>query len=201
MLQAKVLRVLEDSQLRPLGSEQVVNVDVRIISATNRDLEEAMESGEFREDLYYRLKVVSVALPPLSERIEDIPLLVASRLTHIARQAGSARKSCSSEAMQLLMAHKWPGNVRQLQNVVDQTAALSSSPVISAELVRSTLGATSASLPSLTEARDEFMRGYLLQLLAATGGNVTQAAKLAQRNRTDFHKLLSKYDIDSSAFK
>jgi two-component system response regulator GlrR len=85
--------------------------------------------------------------------------------------------------------------------VVDQTVALSSSPVISAELVRRTLGATSAKLPSLSEARDEFMRGYLLQLLAATNGNVTQAAKLAQRNRTDFHKLLAKHDIDSGAFK
>ncbi len=201
MLQAKVLRVLEDGQVRPLGGEQVIDVDARIISATNRDLEAAMESGDFREDLYYRLNVVSVSLPPLADRIEDIPLLVTTRLQQLAVRANAAKKSFSAEAMQLLMSQKWPGNVRQLQNVVDQTVALSSSPVISAELVRRTLGATSAKLPSLSEARDEFMRGYLLQLLAATNGNVTQAAKLAQRNRTDFHKLLAKHDIDSGAFK
>lgn len=201
LLQAKVLRVLEDGQLRPLGGEEVINVDARIISATNRDLEAAMESGEFREDLYYRLNVVSVALPPLADRIDDIPMLVTRRLEQLAERTNTRRKSFSSDALELLMAQKWPGNVRQLQNVVDQTVALSSAPVISAELVENTLGATSAKLPSLSEARDEFMRGYLIQLLAATSGNVTQAARLAQRNRTDFHKLLAKYDIDTGAFK
>lgn len=201
ILQSKVLRVLEDGQVRPLGSEKVVNVDVRIISATNRDLKEAIDGGEFREDLYYRLNVVSIDLPPLEERVDDIPLLAARRLRENAERSDSERRSFSSEAMQLLMAQKWPGNIRQLQNVVDQTVALSPSPVISAEIVQGTLGAVSTSLPSLSEARDEFMRGYLIQLLAATSGNVTQAAKLAQRNRTDFHKLLAKYDIDAGAFK
>lgn len=201
ILQAKVLRVIEDGQVRPLGSEQVVNVDVRIISATNRNLEEAMEAGEFREDLFYRLNVVSIDLPPLSERIEDIPALATRRLHALAEQTGFERKSFSPEAMELLMSHKWPGNVRQLQNVVDQTVALSPSRVISAEIVENTLGASTAKLPSLSEARDEFMRGYLIQLLATTNGNVTQASKLAQRNRTDFHKLLARHDIDASAFK
>jgi two-component system response regulator GlrR len=201
LLQAKVLRVIEDGQVRPLGSEQVIDVDVRVMSATNRNLEEAVENGEFREDLFYRLNVVSVTLPPLSDRIEDIPALVTRRLVELAKRDGTERKSFSTDAMEMLMAQNWPGNVRQLQNVVDQTAALSPSPVISAELVEKTLGAEPAKLPSLSEARDEFMRGYLIQLLAATSGNVTQAARLAQRNRTDFHKLLSKYDIDASTFK
>lgn len=201
ILQAKVLRVIEDGQVRPLGSEQVIDVDVRIISATNRNLEEAIEAGEFREDLFYRLNVVSMDLPPLADRIEDIPPLVTRRLQYLADQTGSKRKSFSSEAMEVLMSQKWPGNVRQLQNVVDQTVALSPSQVVSAEIVESTLGTKSAKLPSLSEARDDFMRGYLIQLLAATSGNVTQASKLAQRNRTDFHKLLVKHDIDTSAFK
>jgi two-component system response regulator GlrR len=201
VLQAKVLRVLEGGQVRPLGSEQSVDVDVRILSATNRNLEEAMEAGEFREDLFYRLNVVGIQIPPLSDRIEDIPLLVTRRLTELAERAGSKRKSFSSEAMELLVSQKWPGNVRQLQNVVDQTVALAPSPVISAEIVRNTLGTRSTSLPSLSEARDEFMRGYLIQILATTNGNVTRAAKLAQRNRTDFHKLLAKYDIDAGMFK
>lgn len=201
ILQAKVLRVIEDGQVRPLGSEQVTDVDVRIISATNRNLEEAIDAGEFREDLFYRLNVVSIDIPPLSERIEDIPPLVTRRLQYLADQAGTQRKSFSPEAMELLMSQKWPGNVRQLQNVVDQTVALAPSEVISAEIVEGTLGTKPTKLPSLSEARDEFMRGYLIQLLAASNGNVTQASKLAQRNRTDFHKLLAKHDIDASAFK
>lgn len=201
ILQAKVLRVIEDGKVRPLGSEQVIDVDARIISATNRNLEEAMDAGEFREDLFYRLNVVSIDLPPLSDRIEDIPPLATSRLHRLADETGSSRKSFSPEAMELLMSQKWPGNVRQLQNVVDQTVALSPSRVISAEIVEGTLGASPTKLPSLSEARDEFMRGYLIQLLAATNGNVTQASKLAQRNRTDFHKLLAKHDIDAAAFK
>lgn len=201
ILQAKVLRVIEDGQVRPLGAEKVIDVNVRIMSATNRNLEKAVEEGEFREDLFYRLNVVSLNLPSLSDRIEDIPSLVTRRLTEIADQTGTARKSLSTEAMERLMAQTWPGNIRQLQNVVDQTVALSPSPVISAEIVEKTLGAKSTKLPSLSEARHEFMRGYLIQLLAATNGNVTQAAKLAQRNRTDFHKLLAKHDIDASTFK
>lgn len=201
ILQAKVLRVIEDGQVRPLGSERTVDVDVRVMSATNQELEKAIEAGEFREDLFYRLNVVSITLPPLADRIEDIPPLVTSRLRYLAEQTGAARKSFSPEAMEVLMAQRWPGNIRQLQNVVDQTVALSPSPVVSAEIVQKTLGARSAKLPSLSEARDEFMRGYLIQLLAATSGNVTQAAKLAQRNRTDFHKLLAKHDVDASSFK
>lgn len=201
ILQAKVLRVLEDGKVRPLGSEQEIEVDVRIISATNRNLEEAIEEGEFREDLFYRLNVVSITLPPLSDRIEDIPPLVTRRLQYLAEQSGTPRRSFSSEALEVLMSQKWPGNIRQLQNVVDQTVALSPSKVISAEIVERTLGAKARKLPSLSEARDDFMRGYLIQLLAATNGNVTQASKLAQRNRTDFHKLLSKHDIDAAAFK
>lgn len=201
ILQAKVLRVIEDGQVRPLGSEQIIGVDVRIISATNRNLEEAIEAGEFREDLFYRLNVVTIELPPLSDRIEDIPPLVTRRLEYLAEQTGGKRKSFSSEALELLMSQQWPGNIRQLQNVVDQTVALSPSHVVSAEIVESTLGVKAAKLPSLSQARDDFMRGYLIQLLAATDGNVTQASKLAQRNRTDFHKLLAKHDIDASAFK
>lgn len=201
LLQAKVLRVIEDGQVRPLGSEQVIDVDVRILSATNRNLEQAIEDGEFREDLFYRLNVVLVDLPPLADRIEDIPPLVTRRLQYLAEQMDAPRKTISSEALEILMSQKWPGNVRQLQNVVDQTVALCSATVISAELVESTLGARTTKLPSLTEARDEFMRGYLIQLLAAASGNVTQAARLAQRNRTDFHKLLSRHDIDAAVFK
>lgn len=200
-VQAKLLRVLEDGEVRPLGGERTVPVDVRFISATNRNLTDAIESGSFREDLYYRLNVVTLELPSLKRRVEDIPALVNWRLKQIAEKSNTAVKSFSPEAMERLLSADWPGNIRQLYNVVDQTTALASSSVVSAELVDKALGVNATSMPSLTEARDKFMRGYLIQLLAATEGNVARAARLAQRNRTDFYKLLTRHDVDPGAFK
>lgn len=201
ILQAKLLRVLEDRQVRPLGSTRSIDVDVRIVSATNKDLEKSIESGEFRDDLYYRLNVIALNLPRLADRIEDIPLLVAHCLREISRRSGNATKSMAPDAIGILVAHEWPGNVRQLFNVVEQTSALSPNAVVSAEVVRKTLGLKASALPSLAKARDEFTRSYLVHLLAATEGNVSQAARLAQRNRTDFYKLLSRHEIDPASFK
>lgn len=200
-VQAKLLRVLEDGQVRPLGGDRSIQVDARIISATNKDLPGAISSGDFREDLYYRLNTVTFELPPLADRIEDIPALVIHHLQGLAEKKNTSPKSFSPESMEQLLSYHWPGNVRQLYNVVDQTAALSTSSVIGPEIVKKALGVKSTSLPSLAQAREEFMRGYLIQLLAATQGNVSQAARLAQRNRTDFYKLLGKHDIDAAAFK
>ncbi len=201
ILQAKLLRVLEARQVRPLGSSRAIDIDVRIVSATNRNLESSIRSGEFRDDLYYRLNVITIALPRLAERIEDVPLLVAHCLALIARRNADTARSMAPDAVSLLVSHDWPGNVRQLFNVVEQTAALSPTKVISAEVVRKALGMKDAELPSLSEARDEFTRGYLIHLLAATAGNVSRAARLAKRNRTDFYKLLSRHDIDPASFK
>ncbi len=201
ILQAKLLRVLEDRQVRPLGSTGAIDVDVRIVSATNKDLEENIAGKEFRHDLFYRLNVITLELPRLKERIEDIPLLVAHCLRLISRRTGATPKSMAPDAIGLLVTHDWPGNVRQLFNVVEQTAALSPTAVISAEVVRKALGLKASALPSLAQARDEFTRSYLVHLLAATEGNVTQAARLAQRNRTDFYKLLSRHEVDPATFK
>ncbi|MEM1440364.1 MAG: sigma 54-interacting transcriptional regulator [Pseudomonadota bacterium] len=200
-LQVKLLRVLQENQVRPVGSTESVTVDVRTLSATHRDLREMMASGQFREDLYYRLNVVNIEMPPLDGRREDIPLLVSHFLRQLTDQGDAERKVYAPEALELLVMAEWPGNIRQLYNVVRQNVALSNSPVISAELVRSALGAHGDKLPSFSEARDEFTRNYLSQILQITGGNVSQAARLAKRNRTDFYKLLARHDLNPDTFK
>jgi two-component system response regulator GlrR len=200
-LQVKLLRVLQEHQVRPVGSTDAINVDVRVISATHRDLQELMGEGRFREDLYYRLNVVNIKIPTLDQRREDIPLLVAHFLQQIAREAGQERKVYAPEAVEMLVTAEWPGNIRQLYNVVRQNVALSRSPVISAELVQQSLGEHSGKLLSFSDARDEFTRNYLSQILQITTGNVSQAARLAKRNRTDFYKLLARHDLNPDQFK
>ncbi|MCZ7598588.1 MAG: sigma 54-interacting transcriptional regulator [Gammaproteobacteria bacterium] len=195
-LQAKLLRVLEEGEVRPVGGRGVEPVDVRVVSATNRDIEAGIASGEFREDLYYRLNTVSLRLPTLTERIEDIPLLVAHRLRTICARAGTVPPLFSADAMAVLVSHDWPGNVRELFNVVERIAVMAVEDVIGPELVRDALGMDPSSLPSLKMAQERFTRRYLLQLLEVAGGNVTRAARLAGRNRTDFYKILARHDID-----
>ena len=200
-LQVKLLRVLQENQVRPVGSTEAIDVDVRVISATHRDLQTLMTHGNFREDLYYRLNVVNIRIPTLDQRREDIPLLVAHFLTPIAREAGQERKVYAPEAVEMLVTAEWPGNIRQLYNVVRQNVALSRSPVISAELVQQSLGEHAGKLLSFSDARDEFTRNYLSQILQITMGNVSQAARLAKRNRTDFYKLLARHDLNPDQFK
>ena len=200
-LQVKLLRVLQENQVRPVGSTKAVAVDVRVISATHRELSELMAEETFREDLYYRLNVVNIHLPTLGERREDIPLLVAHFLDQMAAEVGGQRKVYAPEALEMLVAAEWPGNVRQLYNVVRQNVALSRTPILSGELARNSLGQHAAKLPSFAEAREEFTRNYLSQILQITGGNVSQAARLAKRNRTDFYKLLARHQLDPDQFK
>jgi len=200
-LQVKLLRVLQEHQVRPVGSTEAIQVDVRVVSATHRDLQAMMQSGKFREDLYYRLNVVNINLPVLDERREDIPLLVSHFLQLIAKEGGQERKVYAPEAVELLVTAEWPGNIRQLYNVVRQNVALSRSPVISGELVQSSLGEHAGKLASFSDARDEFTRNYLSQILQITVGNVSQAARLAKRNRTDFYKLLARHDLNPDSFK
>lgn len=200
-LQVKLLRVLQERKVRPLGSNRDIDIDVRIISATHRDLPKAMARGEFREDLFYRLNVVNLKIPPLSERAEDIPLLA----NHLLRQSADRHKpfvrAFSTDAMKRLMAAKWPGNVRQLVNVIEQCVALTSSPVISDALVEQALEGENTALPTFVEARNQFELNYLRKLLQITKGNVTHAARMAGRNRTEFYKLLSRHELDANDFK
>ncbi|ATH68874.1 two-component system response regulator GlrR [Shigella flexneri] len=200
-LQVKLLRVLQERKVRPLGSNRDIDINVRIISATHRDLSKAMARGEFREDLYYRLNVVSLKIPALAERTEDIPLLA----NHLLRQAAERHKpfvrAFSTDAMKRLMTASWPGNVRQLVNVIEQCVALTSSPVISDALVEQALEGENTALPTFVEARNHFELNYLRKLLQITKGNVTHAARMAGRNRTEFYKLLSRHELDANDFK
>ena len=199
-LQVKLLRMLQENMIRPVGSNVGIASNVRLISATNRDLQSLLAGGQFREDLYYRLNVVHIELPSLSRRREDIPLLVAHFLAAIAKETGN-RMIYAPEAVELLATSDWPGNVRQLQNVVRQNCAMAQTPIIPVELVQQSLGGAHTKLPSFDEARDEFTRSYLSQILQITGGNVSQAARLAKRNRTDFYKLLGRHQLVPDDFK
>ncbi len=198
--QAKLLRVLQERQVRPVGSVESIAVDVRIVSATHRDLEKATESGEFREDLYYRLNVVNLEMPVLADRREDIPLLANHFLQKLSSDESRA-KGFSGEAMELLMSASWPGNIRQLYNVVEQAVVLATAAVIPAALIQRALRSKDSGIIPFAEARQRFERDYLTKVLHMTDGNVAQAARLAQRNRTEFYKLLGKYHLAPALFK
>ncbi|WP_430456833.1 sigma 54-interacting transcriptional regulator [Rheinheimera sp.] len=197
-LQVKLLRALQERQIRPVGSAKSIPIDVRVISATHRDLKQAMQEQSFREDLYYRLNVVNLQLPTLRERAEDIPLLARHVLQQSAERHGVQVNRFSEDAMQALVTAQWPGNVRQLVNVVEQCVALTSNPVVSLALVSQALEQNRSFWPTLSEARDQFERQYLVRVLKMAEGNVTRAAELAGRNRTDFHKLLKKHELSAA---
>lgn len=200
-LQVKLLRALQERRVRPIGSTNSEAVDVRIISATNRDLERDIRDGLFREDLFYRLNVVNFHLPALAERPEDIPVLA----NHFLRATRAHRMghvtSFAPSALEVMTRAPWPGNVRQLENVVQRTAVLSTTPVIPEALVREALTVEDQFLPSLSQARQQFEHDYLVKVLRLTSGSVAEAALLAQRNRTDFYKLLKRHKINPENFK
>ncbi len=200
-LQVKLLRVLQDRAVRPVGSTQTQAVDVRIISATHRNLEQHMANGQFREDLFYRLNVVSLVVPPLAERREDVPLLATFFLNKLAMRYRKQVTGFAPEAMDALVSAAWPGNVRQLLNVVEQSLALSTTPIVPLTLVHKCLQGEHEAIPSFEDARRHFEREYLIQVLKITNGNVTHAARLARRNRTEFYKLLQRNQLDPGSFK
>lgn len=200
-LQVKLLRVLQERAVRPLGSSQSIPVDVRIVSATHRDLEVAMAAGQFREDLYYRLNVVTLTLPTLAERREDIPLLANHFLARLSAKYGKRSSGFAPEALKALTLSAWPGNVRQLYNVVEQVCALNTAPLVPLALVQRALRTPSVEVLSLADARQRFERAYLVDLLKMTDGNVADAARLAQRNRTEFYRLLQKHALTPGLFK
>jgi len=200
--QSKLLRVLEDYEIRPVGDTQVMPTDVRIISATNRDLDELIREGRFRDDLFYRLNVVVLELPSLSERREDIPMLTNHFLERMrANNPNTVVESFAPDAIELLISAPWPGNVRQLLNVIEQVTVLSSSPIVSARLVERALRGKTGVIPPLAEAQTHFERDYLIKILQITHGNVTKAAGLARRNRTEFYRLLNKHHLQPETFR
>lgn len=200
-LQVKVLRALQERVIRPVGSTTDIKIDVRLISATHRNLTKEMQEGRFREDLFYRINVVGLKIPSLADRREDISLLV-NHFTNIFNKKHKKKvHSFAPEALEILIAAPWPGNVRQLQNIIEQTVVLATTQIIPANLVQKALQAESNTIIPFDAARRNFEQGYLVSLLKLTQGNVTQAAKLAQRNRTEFYRLLERHHIQANAFK
>jgi two-component system response regulator GlrR len=200
-LQVKLLRVLQERAVRPVGANRSAAIDVRVLSATHRDLEALLADGSFREDLFYRLNVVTLRLPTLAERREDIPLLAQHFLNTLAARHGRPLNGFAPEALRALATAAWPGNVRQLHNVVEQVCALSTTPLIPLTLVQRALRTPGVDVLSYAEARRRFERDYLVGLLKLTDGNVADAARLAERNRTEFYRLLQKHDLGPERFK
>ncbi len=200
-LQVKLLRVIQERTIRPVGSNRDIALDVRILSATHKDLLAEAQAGRFREDLYYRLNVVNLNLPSLDARKEDIPLLIKYFLKSISARANSRLKHFTPQGLELLISFNWPGNIRQLANAIEQSVVLSNSTVIPLSIVQKVLKTPANTLQSLSDAKRDFERAYVIRLLKMTEGNITHAAKLAQRNRSDFHKILKRHNVEADSFK
>ena len=201
-IQAKLLRVLQEQQFYPVGSEKPTEVDVRVIVATQKDLIDQVKHGLFREDLFYRIHVIPLFLPPLRERKEDIPLLVEHFLKRFTLQMKKEVKGITPMAMQKLMLHEWPGNVRELENTIEYAVAMTQQDTITEDLILQTKVTPSQQpLRTLKEARDAYEKEYLIHLLEICEGNVTKAAKLAGKYRADFYDLLKKHNLKSEDFK
>ncbi len=200
-LQVKLLRVLQEGRVKPVGAVDSIAVDVRIISATHQNLALAVKRGEFREDLFYRLNVIPLYMPSLAERREDIPLLVDYFLSLQANREDLESCRFSPEALEYMMSVSWPGNVRQLQNVVEQCSVLSVSPVIPLSLVKQALQESEAHFQTLEEARNEFDYHYLNRVLRLVAGDVNHAARIAGCEVVEFERLLTTYEINPVRFR
>ena len=200
-LQVKLLRVLQERAVRPVGATHSTAIDVRVLSATHRDLTRALAEGQFREDLYYRLDVVSLSLCRLEERREDIPLLANHFVQQLVRKYDKRIVGLVPEAMEMLVAASWPGNVRQLYNVIEQACALATTSLIPLSLIQRALRIPTLEALNYAEAKQRFERNYLVQLLKLTDGNVADAARIAERNRTEFYRLLQKYGLTPGMFR
>ena len=202
-VQKTLLRFLQEQEFMRIGDTKPIKVDVRVISATNADLQEEMDAGRYREDLFYRLNVVNIHLPPLRERLSDLPLLAAHFIRQQNKKFGTSVQGLTPEAMQLLCAYEWPGNIRQMENVVEACMTLESADLISLSVLSQfiTVDATNQTTPAPTSSEDyaqalgEFETNYLINLLNATGGNVEEAARQAGMNMATIYRKLKKYQI------
>lgn len=200
-MQVKLLRAVQEREVREVGAGYATKVDVRIITATNKDLAECVKAGTFRHDLYYRISVVPLAIPPLRERKDDIPLLAQHFLTQSVRRSNKDVRGFTAAAMHRLMVYPWPGNVRELENVIEKAVVMSRQDMIVPDLLPSVGASADIGLKPLTEAKEEFERSYLRNVLQMTGGNISRAAQFAGRYRADFYKMLKKYGLHPSMLK
>ncbi|HEY3306496.1 MAG TPA: sigma-54 dependent transcriptional regulator [Candidatus Binatia bacterium] len=201
-IQAKLLRVLEEKKFYPVGGEKPVAVNVRLIVATNKDLEGEVKKGNFREDLFYRIHVIPISLPALRDRREDIPPLVEHFLEKFNEKTKKEVKGLAPQAMQRLMLYDWPGNVRELEHVIEYAVAMTQTDVITEDLIllRTKMSAEEPWRP-LKQAKGAFEKNYLIRLLELSGGNVSQAARLAGKYRADFYDLIKKHGLNVEDFK
>ena len=200
-LQAKLLRALQERIIRPVGANNDIAIDVRVICATHKNLQLEMQASRFREDLYYRINVVNLEIPPLATRREDIGLLANYFLNSFNTKYRKKLNGFAPEALEMLLVAPWPGNVRQLQNTIEQVVVLATTPIITVVLVQKALQDNVSNMVSLDTAKKNFEQQYLINLLKATQGNVAQSARIAGRNRTEFYKILDRHHINPALFK
>lgn len=212
-LQAELLRVLDSGEIKPVGSNKTKTVDVRIIAATNKQIEEGISNGWFREDLFYRINVFTITLPPLRSRLISLQQLVDHFLNHAARRLNKTIHKIDHQARQALMCYHWPGNIRELQNIIERAVVLSPDqvihleqlPVIFAELLRKQQGEMTAGETGLRQQRDQqagkIEADLLIHFLREAGGNVSAAARLASIPRRTFYRMLEKQSIDSKSYR
>ena len=207
-LQARLLRVLQEHEIRRVGGKDWIPVDVRVVAATNYNLTEAVKSGQFRQDLYYRLNVVAIQLPPLRQRKEDIPLLAQHFLKHYSEEDGKTISTISDKAMDLLSSHPWPGNIRELENAIERAVALSYQPVLTPEdlprdvreqaalTFRSEASQDGQFMLADTPSLEEIKKRYVLHVLQRTQGNVSATARILNVDRRSLYRMLARYKIE-----
>jgi DNA-binding NtrC family response regulator len=206
MAQTKLLRFLQEREYRPLGSARARSVDVRVVAASNTDLEEAVRTGRMRRDLYYRLNVVPLVLPPLRERREDIPLLARHFLLKYAAEFGRQLTELAPDAMRKLVFYDWPGNVRELEHIVERAVMLcATSQLTGADISLPGNAAQTDGEESFRQAKArivaQFEKSYIQRMLVSFHGNISEAARAARKNRRAFWQLIRKHRIDVRRFK
>ncbi|MBP8985749.1 MAG: sigma-54-dependent Fis family transcriptional regulator [Syntrophobacterales bacterium] len=203
--QAKILRILQEKKFERVGGTKVIDTDVRVVAATNKDLEREMEAGRFRQDLYYRLHVIPLTVPPLRERKDDIPLLVRRFLKEFSLKEGVEDKEITEEALNRLMQHDWPGNVRELKNIIERLVIMTSDSVIRSEdippfikpTVQDILEEEILSLDSFRAARVEFEKRFIARKLKETEGNISRTADLIGLERSNLHRKIKSYGLET----
>jgi two-component system response regulator GlrR len=200
-MQVKLLRVMQEKEFFPVGGTKTIKMDIRFIASTNKNLKEEVKKGTFREDLFYRIHVIDIHLPPLRERQGDVPVLSHFFLDKLSKEMNKEITGFSAPALQKLMLHSWPGNVRELQNTVESAVAMATENIISEDLILPALKTEVNNLKPLKDAKENFERNYLLQLIELTEGNMAQAARLAGKYRADLYELLKKYDLKPSNYR
>jgi two-component system response regulator GlrR len=200
-IQVKLLRVLQDHEFKKVGGTKTIKVDVRVIAATNKNLRQAIERKTFREDLFYRLNVIPITMPPLRERKEDIPMLANHFMKKFRSEINPRIEGITPDAIHKMMMYDWPGNVRELENKITQAMVLTKTNMISAENLFLQTEGKVEEFRSFKKAKQDFEREYIIQVLRLTGGNVSRAAKIAQKDRKDFYEVMKKYSIDPKQFR